>query len=159
MTDPVEVEFHLGAPEEVVAHMERLADGSGWITLLPGVLSEHVPPPKSSFLNLFSSGSSFAVPEASWLPPAKPGRPVQIGVRHDHGVKAIDHLVERGHPLPTGWRKAMDHPKRGLVVEVPATGRSRRGDRLAPVGHHPAHPRAAARGLARKSPRLHLKND
>jgi len=121
VTDPVEVEFHLGAPEEVVAHMERLADGSGWITLLPGVLSEHVPPPKSSFLNLFSSGSSFAVPEASWLPPAKPGRPVQIGVRHDHGVKAIDHLVERGHPLPTGWRKAMDHPKRGLVVEVPAT--------------------------------------
>ena len=121
MTDPVEVEFHLSAPDEVVAYMERLADGSGWITLVPGVLSENVPPPKSSFFSLLSSGSNFAVPEGSWLPPAKESRPVQVGVRHDHGVKALDHLVERGHPLPAGWRKTMDHPKRGLVVEVPTS--------------------------------------
>lgn len=121
MTDPVELEFHLGSPHEVVEHMIRLADGGGWITLLPGVMSEDVPRPKAGLFTLFSAGSEHDVPEGSWMPPAKPGRPVQIGIRHNHGPQATAHLIDRGHLLPKGWRKAVDHPKRGLVVEVPAT--------------------------------------
>lgn len=119
MSGPVEIEFHLGSPEGVVDEMVRLADGGGWITLLPGVLTDDLPPARSPWSVLLSSGSAHDVPEGSWLPPAKPGRPVQIGVSHNHGPKAVDHLTERGHPIPPGWRKAMDHPKRGLVVEVP----------------------------------------
>lgn len=128
MSEPLEIEFSVGEPDEVVAQMARLLSPdapAGWITLLPGVMSEDVPPPKGGLFTLFSAGSGYAVPEGSWLPPARPGRPVQIGVRHDHGPKAVDHLRERGHALPAGWRKAMDHPKRGLVVEVPATADQR----------------------------------
>jgi hypothetical protein len=121
VTELVDIEFNLGTTDEVVGHMAALADGGGWITLLPGVLSEDRPPPKAGLFTLLSAGSNYDVPEGSWMPPAKPGKRVQIGVQHNHGPKAIDHLTERGHPLPAGWRKAMDHPKRGLVVEVPAS--------------------------------------
>lgn len=121
VNEPLEIEFHIGTPDSVVVEMAHLTDSGGWITLLPGVMSEDVPPPRGGLFSLFSSRSGFEVPEATWFPPDRPGKPVQIGVRHDHGPKAVAYLSDRGNPVPRGWRKAMDHPKRGLVVEVPAS--------------------------------------
>jgi hypothetical protein len=114
-----QIEFDIGAPEEVVDRMGPMkAAADGWLTLLPGVEENTAPLQRTGLFALFS-GPRFDVPEASWVPSHKPGDPVSIGIRHAHGQRAARQLVERGHHAPDGWRLRMDHPRRGLVIEVP----------------------------------------
>ena len=44
---------------------------------------------------------------------------LSIGLQHPGGPKALDRLAREGLPLPAGWLKVADHPRRGLVVTVP----------------------------------------
>ena len=113
------LEFTVDATAAVVAAMTELrSHGSGWITLLPGVEEDNLPRPRLGLFSLFS-GPQFHVPEATWVLPDKPSGVVQIGVRHAAGNAAATQLANQGHAIPVGWRKAMDHPRRGLVVELP----------------------------------------
>jgi hypothetical protein len=43
-----------------------------------------------------------------------------VGLQHAGGPHAVRHLRDLGHPVPEGWRVTQDHPRRGLVAEVPA---------------------------------------
>ena len=106
---------------EVVARMSRLAAaGRGWINLQPAIDPDDLPPPVSGLTALlFSQGPD--VPLCTWSPnPTRQREPVSIGIQHNAGRKAAVILRDRGVPVPDGWRVSQDHPRRGLVVEVPA---------------------------------------
>jgi len=120
-----ELVFRADDPDEVaqvVDRMAALADGSGWIVLDAAVMSEDAPPP--SLLGGLFSGRGPEAPEASWVP-GEPGRrrpePLSVGIRHAAGPKAVRLLAGAGVAVPAGWRVVQDNPRRGLVIQVPAT--------------------------------------
>jgi hypothetical protein len=43
-----------------------------------------------------------------------------LGIQHSTGPKVVARLASLDLPLPQGWRWQQDHPRRGLVVRVPA---------------------------------------
>jgi hypothetical protein len=96
-------------PDGDVAPLLPLLPGSSFVNLRPGV-DEHEVPPTSVFGSLFTARGP-AVPLATWTPDEG------LGLQHGTGPKALERLSELGHPLPGGWRKVADHPKRGLVVQ------------------------------------------
>ena len=93
---------------EVDVVADRL-DERGWVNLQPGVAEEDVPPPTSSLFGLFSARGP-AVPLCTWHRGER-----SAGVQHATGPKAASRI-----DVPPGWRVVQDHPRRGLVVRVPA---------------------------------------
>ena len=107
----------------VVAKMEQLTSaGKGWINLLPEVEPGAEVPPSSGLFSLFTARGP-SVPLGTWSAGAEgkrgPGRP-SIGVQHGSGPKAVARLARLGLALPPGGIKVQDHPRRGLVLTVPA---------------------------------------
>jgi hypothetical protein len=107
-----------------VARMTELTTaGKGWINLLPEVEPSAEVPPSGGLLSLFTARGP-AVPLGTWSAGAEgkrgPGRP-SIGVQHGSGPKAVARLADLGLALPPGGIKVQDHPRRGLVLTVPAT--------------------------------------
>jgi len=43
-----------------------------------------------------------------------------VGLQHASGPRVAVRLRDLGAPLPDGWRITQDHPRRGLVAQVPA---------------------------------------
>ena len=117
-----ELEFRADAAEAVVARMEGLLTRrDGWVNLQPGIPEKDAPPAPSGLAALFGS-PSFPVPVCTWVPGRAGLRglaPDTIGIQHATGPKAVRRLAEQGVPLPAGWRWRQDHPRRGLVVELP----------------------------------------
>ncbi|HEY1633266.1 MAG TPA: hypothetical protein VGF64_00800, partial [Acidimicrobiales bacterium] len=75
-----------------------------------------------SLFGIFSA-SGPAVPICTWMPGKWRGErrdPVSIGVQHAAGPRAVARLGSVGVEIPAGWRVRQDHPRRGLVVMVPA---------------------------------------
>ena len=100
------VELPGGDVEPLAAH---LVDAT-FVNLRPTVDEDLVPAP-SSVGSLFSARGP-AVPFLTWTP-------TEVGFQHATGPRALDRLAEHGHPLPAGWRKLSDHPKRGAVLVPP----------------------------------------
>lgn len=90
------------------------ARGEGWINLSPGLDVDEPPPPRSGLASLFGARGP-VVPLATWAP-AHGRNPATVGIHHGEGPRAIALLIDRGLPLPEGWRRLQDHPKRGLVL-------------------------------------------
>jgi hypothetical protein len=115
-TRPQVVEFSRDAPDDVAARMSELSlERTGWINLEPEVVEEDETT-QSGGLFAFLSPQGPPVPLCTWSPS---DRRVSIGVQHRAGPKAAARLAEAGHPVPDGWYVSQDHPRRGLVVEVP----------------------------------------
>ncbi|MEI7859077.1 MAG: hypothetical protein WCI26_04515 [Acidimicrobiales bacterium] len=113
---------------ELVAQMSMVqAGGSGWINIEPVIDAEHQPPEPGPFA--FFGGSTHKVPMITWMPGHVPtGRspkPTTIGLQHATGPRLASRLRDLGHPLATGWKVTQDHPRRGLVAEVPADADNR----------------------------------
>lgn len=89
--------------------------GKGWVNLVPEVEPGHDPAPRNLVVAIFSARGD-AVPLATWAPAREPGHRPSLGIEHGSGPKAIERLAERDLPLPPGWLKVVDHPRRGLVV-------------------------------------------
>jgi hypothetical protein len=124
-TEPDEErELHLDDPDDVAwlaDVLSRLATATrGWVNLLPEVEPGYEPPPRNPVIALFSSRGD-AVPLATWAAPEATGGPASLGIQHGSGPQALARLGDAGLPLPDGWRKASDHPRRGLVVLVPSS--------------------------------------
>ena len=99
--------------------MARLREiKKGWINLSPAIDEDQELPERSSTFGLFS-GRGPDVPLCTWVP----GPPVEVGIQHGAGAKAVKVLGELGEPVPDGWRVTQDHSRRGLVV-IPSEGAS-----------------------------------
>ena len=117
---PEEIEFHEDDPAAVEAELEALAAAHrGWINLLPEVESGHEPPPRRFTVAIFSARGD-PVPMATWSAADGPGRRATVGIEHGSGPKALALLAANDLPLPAGWLRVADHPRRGLVLTVPA---------------------------------------
>ena len=113
---PEQIDFAVDDRAAVLDRMGRLrASAKGWINLSPALDEDAPPPPRSSTFGLFS-GRGPDVPLCTWVP----GPPVEIGIQHGAGAKAVQLLRNLGEPVPDGWRITQDHSRRGLVVVVPA---------------------------------------
>jgi hypothetical protein len=120
---PESIEFQPEAAAEVLARMDLVAGGrGGWINFHPRIDEDTEVPPESSLFGIFSA-SGPAVPICTWMPGKWRGErrePVSIGVQHATGPRAVARLGSAGVEVPTGWRVRQDHPRRGLVIMVPA---------------------------------------
>lgn len=108
----------------VLARMEGLATAkSGWVNLQPGIDPEDEPPAPSPLAALFGV-VRHPVPVCTWVPGHHGLRTEvsvdTVGVQHDRGTRVLRALAQAGVPLPDAWRPVQDHPRRGIVVEVPA---------------------------------------
>lgn len=97
-------------------------DRDGWLNLRPDIDLEDVPLPDPAINRLFSTKGP-AVPLVSWVPGRKRKRgvePTSLGLQHGGGPRAMWRLRDGGLVRPDGWKVLGDHPKRGLVLELPA---------------------------------------
>lgn len=121
-TDVELVEFVPGAGDEgIVAVMEELAAGGGWLTLDPA-FDDRFPPPQQTTLGRLVSGRGPAVPRATWVPADLDRRspePVSVGILHGTGARSVERLADKEIVVPDRWRVVADHSKRGLVLWVP----------------------------------------
>jgi hypothetical protein len=104
-----------------VEAFERLQRaGGGWINLAPD-LGDDRPPSRAG--GWFSARGPEA-PHATFMAGRvrRNGRvePAQLGIEHASGTKAAQRLREGGLELPGRAIVRQDHPKRGLVLAVPA---------------------------------------
>lgn len=105
----------------VVAVMDELSDGSGWLTLDPA-FDERFPPPQQTTFGRLVSGRGPPVPRANWVPAEVDRRrpePVSVGILHGTGARAVERLADKDIEVPDRWRIVADHSKRGLVAWVP----------------------------------------
>jgi hypothetical protein len=114
-------------PGEVSPVLEVLAwigaHRDGWVNLLPGVDQTDEPVEGPGLFSMFGTRQA-PVAMCTWMPPGRSRRSpeeVTVGIMHPAGRRVLPELVAAGLGVPPGWRVTADHPRRGLVVMVPAT--------------------------------------
>ena len=115
-----QIEFGVDQVDAVVDRMREItAAGTGWINVMPGVADDVDVPPTPGPLAVFTARGP-AIPLGTWTPAVGGRRPEasSLGIQHASGTKALDRLAAAGLPLPAGWLRLADHPRRGLVVRV-----------------------------------------
>jgi hypothetical protein len=122
-TSPPELlEFSLTHRAPVIDTMVRLnRDRDGWLNLQPDIDLDDVPLQGPAVNRLFSNRGP-AVPLISWVPGRKRKRgaePTSLGLQHGGGPRAMGKLRDAGLPRPASWKVLGDHPKRGLVLQLP----------------------------------------
>jgi hypothetical protein len=120
---PLELEFVDHDDPALLARMaEAAATGVGWINVQPVIDEEYEPPGPGPFA--FLGGSTHKVPTVTWMPgrhaPNGTVKATTVGLQHASGPRVAVRLRDLGAPLPDGWRITQDHPRRGLVAQVPA---------------------------------------
>lgn len=119
---PETIEFWSSDPSTLVPRLRALATArDGWVNLHPLVDPAEVPRNSLGLLGWVQAKGP-AVPEATWVPGVagrRGPRPDAVGLQHSGGPKARLRLAEAGVPIPEGWRLKADHPRRGLVLELP----------------------------------------
>ena len=97
-------------PDGDLTPLAPFLDNAAFVNFRPTVNEEEVVEP--STMGRWFSARGPIVPFATWTP-------TEVGIQHATGPKVLDRLAEHGHPLPAGWRKLSDHPKRGAVLVPP----------------------------------------
>jgi hypothetical protein len=120
---PLELDFVDHDDPRLLARMvETRATGTGWINVTPVIDEEYEPPGPGPFA--FWGGSTHKVPTVTWMPgrraPNGTVKPTTVGLQHASGPRVAARLRDLSAPLPDGWRITQDHPRRGLVAQVPA---------------------------------------
>ena len=119
---PTRFEFVAHDDVELLAQMSTVqSGGTGWINIEPVIDEEHQPDAPGPFS--FLGGSTHKVPVVTWMPgrlqDGRPAKPTTVGLQHATGPRVAWRLRDLGQPLPEGWKVTQDHPRRGLVAEVP----------------------------------------
>lgn len=95
-------------PADVDSVASRL-DVHSWVNLQPEIEADDAPPEGGGFFGIFSARGPL-IPLCTWHPGER-----SAGVQHGTGPKVAPRI-----DVPAGWRVVQDHPRRGLVVRVPA---------------------------------------
>jgi hypothetical protein len=120
------VELYRSQPQQLLDVMRGLAEArDGWVNLQAVVDEDETPdaPPARAGLFALVSGRGPSVPVSSWVPgqPTRRGQgPDSLGIQHGAGPKARFRLRDAGVFAPDGATILSDHPKRGLVLSLPA---------------------------------------
>jgi hypothetical protein len=118
-----QVEFRVDELTRIVASMGRLATaGDGWINLIPSLSDNDKRSTALGFFALFGGGG-IGVTMATWIPGSHHPRgdiEPSLGISHVTGRRALGELQSRGVAVPESWRLEQDHPRRGLILRVPA---------------------------------------
>jgi hypothetical protein len=120
---PVEFGFVAHDDAELLAQKNMVQmGGTGWINIEPVIDDQHLPAEPGPFA--FLGGSTHQVPVITWMPGRRqddrPAKPTTVGLQHASGPRVAWRLRDLGQPVPEGWKVTQDHPRRGLVAEVPA---------------------------------------
>jgi hypothetical protein len=121
---PTTVEFDPLDAGEIAERMQAMADAHrGWINFEPRIPDDDEPPEATAFTGLFSNRGP-AIPLCTWTSPPRSRKgvigPQAIGIQHSRGTRAVARLAELNLAVPGGWLVRTDHPKRGMVIDVPA---------------------------------------
>ncbi len=111
----------LDEPDELVALMAVVhQQGSGWLNLLP-LIADDTPVPATPSVFAVLSKRGPVVPLATWTPAVAGKRPTPVTIGVQHGVASAlkSRLADSPARIPSEWRVLSDHPRRGLVIEVP----------------------------------------
>jgi hypothetical protein len=120
------VHVRRSAPQELLAVMADLAARrDGWINLQADVGDDEGPEPAPARAGAFALFPARGpdVPVCTWVPGPDGRRgpePDSVGIQHGSGPRALRRLADAGSAPPAGWRMRADHPKRGLVLELPS---------------------------------------
>ena len=120
------VELYRSQPDELLGVMHGLAEArDGWVNLQAVIDEDETPdaPPTRAGLFALVSGRGPSVPVSSWVPgevSRKGQQPDSLGIQHGAGPKARFRLRDAGVFAPDGATILSDHPKRGLVLSLPA---------------------------------------
>jgi len=127
--EPEALDFTVAGRDVLIARLREFsARHRGWVNLLPVVdddgedeTPDDAPRARAGvFAWLSARGPD--LPIATWVAGEDKRNTVQpdsIGLQHPGGPRALVTLAREGVDLPEGWKRLSDHPKRGLVVEVP----------------------------------------
>jgi hypothetical protein len=120
---PELIDFTPTDTEAVVARMTVVArDRDGWINFHPWVEDDEELPTVAAGFLAWAKARGPSIPEATFVPGERKRRgdqPNSIGIQHPSGPKARLTLADKGIAIPEGWRIRADHPRRGLVIEIP----------------------------------------
>ncbi len=95
------------------------AGDASWVNLVPEIDGEIDQPP--SLVRIFSARGP-EVPVITVVGPSagRNPKPASFGLEHAGGQRAVATLREAGVRAPANWTLRQDHPRRGLVIELPA---------------------------------------
>lgn len=120
---PELIDFTPTENDPVVERMVALGrDRDGWINFHPWLEDDEDMPSATDGLLSWLKARGPSIPEATFVPGEKRRRrtePHSVGIQHPSGPKARLTLADKGVPIPAEWRLRADHPRRGLVVELP----------------------------------------
>ncbi len=109
----------------VVALMERYSyvpDSIFWFNIEPNVDRDSVHT-GSIFWKAFSSRGP-RIPQFTWTSATdRKGiyQPSEVGLTHPTGASVLDRIQNFQINVPDEWRLIQDHPKRGIVFQLPTT--------------------------------------
>jgi len=106
----------------VIRTMFELAAPERWANIQFEVDEDHpAATPDSPLFSLLAARGPSS-PLATVMAATTSGKhpqPAQIGLQHRAGQKAVSQLVEAGVVIPDDWQWVQDHPRRGLIVQLP----------------------------------------
>jgi hypothetical protein len=118
-----QLQFSAAALTPIVARMDQLASaGDGWINLVPSISDRRERPTTLGFMALFSGGGTGAT-MITWMPGRSEKRGAigpSLGITHATGHRAVAALASANVPVPATWTIEQDHPRRGLILRIPA---------------------------------------
>ena len=103
----------------LIGAIESLRTREGWINLTPGVPADVVPEQQRTLFTWLVGAAGPAAPLATWMPsPPGSSRPGRFGVLHQRG-RLNRQGVAGLASIPSSWKTAGDHARRGLLFDVP----------------------------------------
>ena len=112
----------VGPVVELMNRYRYTSDSIFWFNIEPDV-DERSIHTGSIFWKAFSSRGP-RIPQFTWTSATdRKGnyQPSEIGLTHPTGIAVLERIKSFQINIPDEWRLIQDHPKRGIVIQLPAT--------------------------------------
>ena len=98
----------------------RVEDGERWANLTLEIDPDLYVEDNVLFSVVAARGPSSPLATVTAATGGKRPQAAAVGIQHRAGTKALEQLREAGVEQPEIWRLVQDHPRRGLVLAMPA---------------------------------------